>query len=59
MINEPAFPRAIYSGMTLRDYFATKAMQNMDWKIKPYDNLQSYAELVYAIADAMMKAREA
>ena len=46
-------------GMTLRDYFAAKAMSDMDWRIKPYDNLQSNADDCYAIANAMMKAREA
>lgn len=46
-----------HRGMELRDYFAAEAMQNMDWKIKPYNNLRPNAEVAYAIADAMMKAR--
>ena len=40
--------------MDLRDYFAAKAMDQMNW--------QSYeisARRCYEIADAMMKAREA
>lgn len=58
----PAFPTPRYErgdmyslGMTLRDYFAAKAMQMMrgdlstDWT----------AERAYEMADAMLKAREA
>jgi hypothetical protein len=45
--------------MTLRDYFAAKVMSNMDWKMNSYNNLQINAKTCYAIADAMMKAREA
>lgn len=44
-------------GMTLRDYFAAKAMSGIlvvDNDIK----LGVLAEQAYAIADAMMKARE-
>jgi hypothetical protein len=39
-------------GMTLRDYFAAKAMQCLP---APQQNL---AELAYKIADAMLKERE-
>ena len=63
MNNPPAFPcgeyRVPFQGMTMRDYFAAKAMQNMDWKTNPYNNLQTNANTCYAIADAMLKAREA
>ena len=69
MNNPPAFPRP-YSedafleetdylaqdGMTLRDYFAAKAMQAL------IDNDGLFSEIptqAYALADAMMKAREA
>ena len=65
----PAFPRP-YShddyledidylaqdGMTLRDYFAAKAMQAL------IDNDSLFSEIptqAYSIADAMLKAREA
>jgi hypothetical protein len=43
--------------MTLRDYFAAKAMQ----ALIAYEEstLQNDAEVAYAYADAMMKAREA
>ena len=69
MNNPPAFPRP-YSedafleetdylaqdGMTLRDYFAAKAMQAL------IDNDGLFSEIptqAYALADAMLKAREA
>ena len=54
-------------GMDLRDYFAAKAMQGMaTWDIKIMDKLAKdfgedadkyLARNAYAIADAMMKAR--
>lgn len=45
-------------GMTLRDYFAAKAMQSdMIDGISP-DEFASTAERAYAMADAMLKARE-
>ena len=60
----PAFPchpgieNPIYDGMTLRDYFAAKAMQSLilevsDWKYMPNE----IANFAYAQADAMLKAR--
>ncbi len=46
-------------GMTLRDYFAAKALQGMcangEFSYEPDDKLAQYA---YARADAMLKARE-
>jgi hypothetical protein len=59
----PAFPQETnsllsYSGMTLRDYFAAKAMQGMlacPGSIRVDDD----AALAYKMADAMLKAREA
>ena len=61
MNSEPAFPTPIISimqhtGMTLRDYFAAKAMQAL------IDNDGLFSEIptqAYALADAMLKAREA
>lgn len=46
-----------YAGMTLRDYFAAKAMQGMLAAMENYttDDLCMYA---YQVADAMLKARE-
>ena len=69
-MNEPAFPNEGFNGwgqpfqgMTLRDYFAAKAMQpfletlvKQGWRS---DDLQTVAETCYRAADAMMKAREA
>ena len=63
-MNEAAFPNPHLrdgSGMTLRDYFAAKAMQGYcsdpDWRqdMTPTDTAFS----AYTQADAMMKAREA
>ena len=60
----PAFPvsgdwsQIKDKGMTLRDYFAAKAMQSIMTRspATPFSNVAYYA---YAQADAMMKAREA
>lgn len=65
MNNQPAFPVAYgggrIEGMTLRDYFAAKAMQgflaNFDDEVS-LDQLQGFATVCYALADAMLKARE-
>ena len=68
MKNPPAFPLESHwvgelshlNGMTLRDYFAAKAMQgicasgpSLEWS---NDRLAAEA---YTLADAMLKAREA
>ena len=56
-----AFPNPYFSnsGMTLRDYFAAKAMQSMnsrpDYADTPADAIALDA---YTLADAMLKARE-
>jgi hypothetical protein len=47
-------------GMILRDYFAAKAMQGMlACPVHPQSGAGIYARDAYAIADAMLKAREA
>ncbi|MDB7221262.1 hypothetical protein [Escherichia coli] len=52
-------------GMTLRDYFAAKAMQSalLASKQNPESSFetfaQSVAEVAYDVADAMLRAREA
>jgi hypothetical protein len=59
----PAFPSAVLfdqaivdsKGMTLRDYFAAKAINEVGW----YNNINQSAIMAYEIADAMLKAREA
>ena len=47
------------SGMTLRDYFAAKAMHH--WLSLPIDDRQreKMGNEAYKVADAMLKAREA
>ena len=66
-MNQSAFPWMVddgktvtgNKGMTLRDYFAAKAMQglveNANWRGMPEDAL---AKESYKLADAMLKARE-
>jgi hypothetical protein len=70
MNNPPAFPsgdvRQIASeeGMTLRDYFAAKALQGMlsntTTKVSgsPVEGFKLLSEAAFVIADAMLKARE-
>jgi hypothetical protein len=61
--SRPAFPTPAHNlqndGMTLRDYFAAKAMQglveNANWRGMPEDAL---AKAAYNMADAMLKARK-
>ena len=67
-MNEPAFPGVTYitlngeknpEGMTLRDYFAAKAMQAMlaHPNSKETAPPQTYASAAYCMADAMLEAR--
>jgi hypothetical protein len=73
MMNAPAFPVAFkwgeelsqYNGMTLRDYFAAKAMQgqlsifeNVTALSREQIKLEDVCIASYEVADAMMKARE-
>jgi len=57
---EQAFPnphRTDMGGMSLRDYFAAKAMQGMMHDVsQPVGEV--IAEWAYQVADAMLKARE-
>jgi hypothetical protein len=63
----PAFPchpgveNSIYDGMTLRDYFAAKAMEAMikNGAWSDYVDMEKIARLAYQQADAMLKARQA
>jgi hypothetical protein len=68
-MNIPAFPRPAseahqhgmhkpQEGMTLRDYFAAKAMQGFISRGGNY-NAEFDAARAYAFADEMLKAREA
>jgi len=59
----PAFPRSHdcdgHNGMTLRDYFAAKAMQGMlatDIDCSP-EQVPSIVESAYILADAMLAER--
>ena len=45
-------------GMTLRDYFAAKAMQSMCLTVKREQDVEIIPEAAYKMADAMLKARE-
>jgi hypothetical protein len=60
----PAFPTTEVAmmrnlqGMTLRDYFAAKALQGFISRGGNY-NAEFDADRAYAFADAMLKAREA
>ena len=70
MSSIPAFPTGIITdgkgniiggsnGMTLRDYFAAKAMQGIVSDPDLGMGVTKVAEWAYTQADAMMKAREA
>ena len=73
MNNPPAFPSVwLEEGMTLRDYFAAKAMPvametlRQDWTKDDGDEWywnpserELIAKYAYQLADAMLKAREA
>ena len=64
----PAFPGTQYAsgisptghaeGMTLRDYFAAKAMQGMLADSEVVASQEQLAEASYKMADAMLRARE-
>jgi hypothetical protein len=68
MDEEFAFPHTIEhlhqpvtAGMTLRDYFAAKAMQALTLRLASKEGLivfdDAVAESAYLMADAMLKAR--
>jgi hypothetical protein len=69
MKNQPAFPVPLSehqtlkstaaNGMTLRDYFAAKAMQGvMSNKMYDHHTPEELADTAYMWADNMLKARE-
>lgn len=47
---------SLHEGMTLRDYFAAKAMQGF-CTIEMYPSMENIARDAYALADAMLEAR--
>jgi hypothetical protein len=55
----PAFPCDIETGMSLRDYFAAKAMQALLGNPEIDGEPGAYSQLAYKYADAMLKARQA
>ena len=64
MKNEPAFPQPVNPretgrGLTIRDYFAAKAMQSLVLLDYVHDNSDVIADKAYTMADAMMGARNA
>lgn len=46
-----------HGGMTLRDYFAAKAMNGTIASGEKFHNKKSFAEWCYQMADAMIAAR--
>ena len=63
----PAFPIPGHKGMSIRDYFAAKAMQSIAAKIfedlnkgddSPEQALEIVASVAYNMADAMIEVRE-
>ena len=61
MNNPPAFPTVMLDkpegGMSLRDYFAAKAMQGMLSEPSLRATPEEFASKSYELADAMLKAR--
>lgn len=65
--DEPAFPingalsAYQFCGLTIRDYFAAKALEGLlcsEGVVDPLGNEHIYAKQAYAIADAMLEARK-
>lgn len=69
-MNEPAFPRSsanwnsAQEGMSIRDYFAAKAMESliMKWSLLEdrefcYSDPQQCSSMAYKFADAMLEER--
>ena len=65
-MNIPAFPLEMvytqenekFNGMTLRDYFAAKAMQGL-LASEVNAPMNAFTNKAYAVADAMMESRNA
>lgn len=63
-VHRTAVGEEIQEGMTLRDYFAAKAMQGMivaghDSEMRGHPDWEDeFARIAYRTADAMLKARE-
>jgi len=65
MSNIPAFPikdfpyKESHDGLSMRDYFAAKALQGMLAETSLKATPKEFADQAYEIADAMLKARQA
>jgi hypothetical protein len=65
MSNIPAFPikdfpyQETHDGLSMRDYFAAKALQGMLAETSLKATPKEFADQAYEIADAMLKARQA
>ena len=65
MRNIPAFPikdfpyLETHDGLSMRDYFAAKALQGMLAETSLKATPKEFADQAYEIADAMLKARQA
>ena len=61
--HSPNFPTEIIGGMTLRDYFAAKAMQSLIIEGTGFNSLDNQinpmCDAAYKWADRMLKARSA
>jgi hypothetical protein len=61
MKNIPAFPNNFtiekYQGLTIRDYFAAKALQALISEPSLKATMDEFASRAYQIADAMMQER--
>lgn len=58
--DEPAFPHESSPGMTLRDYFAIRALQSLLTTAHTIGDLRDNDEFVaesYELADAMLRVR--
>jgi len=62
--NDPAFPISFgdyaWPGMSMRDYFAAKAMQGFCSNPNTHDDFDEYADVAisaYELADALLKER--
>lgn len=54
----PVHPDQMQPGMSLRDYFAAKAMQALIQRWTTSDLIKMNVQQSFQIADAMLKARE-
>ena len=56
--NRSIAPEIVGRGMTLRDYFAAKALQGMLADSKLQMSHKNYSNFAYELADAMLESRK-